>query len=221
MYSLIILHKPRLKTIKIGALLAEYGHSVLHLPSSNPDLNPIELMWDSVRTFVAREKCSFRLDDAINCLKKNSVPSQRKAGAGGATVSVSASVDAALESPTQKQYMKFIFIFRIIIIIHNLAVKFRTTGLSTDEKQKPERRVLREEKLDAIRARFEPTPRKSLKRLAQETGLSKLSARRATPLLKLRPYKTTVTCSRAIQLAGLIFAVGFYSLSSKVRSMRT
>jgi hypothetical protein len=33
--------------------------------------------------------------------------------------------------------------------------------------------------------------RKSLKRLAQGTGVSKSSARRATQLLKLRPYKTT------------------------------
>jgi hypothetical protein len=41
-------------------------------------------------------------------------------------------------------------------------------------------------------ARLEHTPRKSVKRLAQETGVSKSSARTATQLLKLRPYKTTV-----------------------------
>jgi hypothetical protein len=41
-------------------------------------------------------------------------------------------------------------------------------------------------------ARLEHTPRKSLKRLAQETGVSKFSARTATQLLKLRPYKTTI-----------------------------
>jgi DeoR/GlpR family transcriptional regulator of sugar metabolism len=39
--------------------------------------------------------------------------------------------------------------------------------------------VLTEEKLDDIGARLEHTPRKSLKRLAQETGVSKSSARRA------------------------------------------
>jgi hypothetical protein len=39
-----------------------------------------------------------------------------------------------------------------------LAIKLRTTELSTDEKQKHERRVLTEEKLDAIGARLEPTP---------------------------------------------------------------
>jgi hypothetical protein len=40
------------------------------------------------------------------------------------------------------------------------------------------------EKLDDIGARLEHTPRKSLKRLAQETEVSKSSARTATHLLK-------------------------------------
>jgi hypothetical protein len=40
--------------------------------------------------------------------------------------------------------------------------------------------VLTEEKLDDIGARLEHTPRKSLKRLAQETGESESSARRTT-----------------------------------------
>jgi DNA-binding IclR family transcriptional regulator len=38
--------------------------------------------------------------------------------------------------------------------------------------------VLTEEKLDDIGARLEHTPRKSLKHIAQETGVSKSSARR-------------------------------------------
>jgi hypothetical protein len=49
-----------------------------------------------------------------------------------------------------------------------------------DKKTKHKRRVLSEEKLDDIGARLEHTPRKS----AQETGVSKSSARRATQLLK-------------------------------------
>jgi hypothetical protein len=52
--------------------------------------------------------------------------------------------------------------------------------------------VLTKEKSNAIRARLEHTPRKSLKRLAQETGVSKPSTRTATQLLNLRPYKTRV-----------------------------
>jgi hypothetical protein len=53
-----------------------------------------------------------------------------------------------------------------------------------------------EEQLDDTAARLEHTPRKSLKRLAQETGVSKSGARTATQLLKLGPYKTTVIHAR-------------------------
>jgi hypothetical protein len=52
--------------------------------------------------------------------------------------------------------------------------------------------VITEEKLDDIGGRLEHTPRKAQKRLAQETGVSKSSARSATKLLKIRLYKTTV-----------------------------
>jgi hypothetical protein len=54
--------------------------------------------------------------------------------------------------------------------------------------------VLTEEKLDEIWGTLEHTPRKSLKlkSLAQEIGVLKSSTRTATPLLKLRPYRTTV-----------------------------
>jgi hypothetical protein len=44
--------------------------------------------------------------------------------------------------------------------------------------------VLTEEKADDIGARLEYTPRKSLKHLAQETGVSKSGVRTATQLLK-------------------------------------
>jgi DNA-binding MurR/RpiR family transcriptional regulator len=52
--------------------------------------------------------------------------------------------------------------------------------------------MVTEEKLEDIGARLEHAPRKSLERLAQETGVSKSSATMATQLLKFRPYKTTV-----------------------------
>jgi hypothetical protein len=68
------------------------------------------------------------------------------------------------------------------------------------KKQKHKRRVLTE-KLDDIGARLEHTPRKSLKCLAQETGVPKSSARMATQLLKHRPHKTAVShaCLEAAQ----------------------
>jgi hypothetical protein len=62
------------------------------------------------------------------------------------------------EFPANKQF----------IILLN---KLRTTGLFIEKKQKHTRRVLTEEKLDDTGARLEHTPRKSLERLAQETGV--------------------------------------------------
>jgi hypothetical protein len=64
-------------------------------------------------------------------------------------------------------------------------------GTFIDKNQKHKRRVV-SEKLDDIGARLEHKLRKSLKHLAKETGVSASSARAATQLLKLRPYKTTV-----------------------------
>jgi hypothetical protein len=59
--------------------------------------------------------------------------------------------------------------------IHSLVNKLRTTRLLIDKKQ---RQVLRAY-WDDIGARLVHTPRKSLKRLTQETGVSKSSARMA------------------------------------------
>jgi transposase len=80
--------------------------------------------------------------------------------------------------------------------ILNLVSKLRSTGLLIDKKQKHNHRVLTEEKLGDIGAKLEHTPRKSQKRLTQETGVSKSSARRVAELLKLRSYKTTVIQTR-------------------------
>jgi hypothetical protein len=96
--------------------------------------------------------------------------------------------------------------------IHNLVNKLRLMGLLRDKKQKRKCRVLTEGKLDDIGARLEHTPRKSLKRQAPETGVSKSSgARRTIQLLKLRPYETTVI--HALQLRDPSNRVHFYSVS--------
>jgi hypothetical protein len=104
--------------------------------------------------------------------------------------------------------------------IHNLVNKLGTARFLTENKTKHKHRVLTEEKLDDTGARLEHTPRKSLKRLAQETGVSKSSARMATVLLKLRPYKITVI--HVLQLHNSASRVSFCSwfcLLSKVRSI--
>jgi hypothetical protein len=78
--------------------------------------------------------------------------------------------------------------------------------------------VLNDEKLDDIGARLEHIPRKSLKCLAQESGVSKSNARRTTQLLKLRPYKTTVI--NTLQQRNPVSRVHFYSwfLQSVIKS---
>jgi hypothetical protein len=80
--------------------------------------------------------------------------------------------------------------------IHNLLNKLRRTGLLIDKKQKHKCRVLIEEKVDDIGTRLEHTPRKSLKRLSQETGVSKYEycARTATPLLKPSTESWCLVC---------------------------
>jgi transposase len=80
--------------------------------------------------------------------------------------------------------------------IYCLVNKLRTTGLLIDKKQKYECRVLAEEKFDDIGARFEQTPKKSLKRLAEETGVSKSSARTATQLLKPSSESWCLVCCK-------------------------
>jgi hypothetical protein len=67
--------------------------------------------------------------------------------------------------------------------IHNLVNKLKTTGHLIDKTLKHKLRMLTEVKLDNIGARLEHTPIKSLKRLAQETGMLKSNARMATQLL--------------------------------------
>jgi hypothetical protein len=62
-----------------------------------------------------------------------------------------------------------------------------STWLLMDKKQKHKRRVFTEEKLDVPGARFEHTPKKSMKLLAQETGETT-----PTKWLKFRPNKMTI-----------------------------
>jgi hypothetical protein len=68
----------------------------------------------------------------------------------------------------------------------------QSAGSLLCRKPAKKRPVFTEETLDEIRARLEVTPQKSLRRLAQETGISKSSAATATKLHKRGPYKATV-----------------------------
>ncbi|KAJ4430323.1 hypothetical protein ANN_22536 [Periplaneta americana] len=81
---------------------------------------------------------------------------------------------------------------RIPSTIHDLANKVRRTESFLNKKRVQQCHVLRKEKLDAVGAQLEHSPRKSLRRLAQEVNISKTSAFVATKLLKLKPFRITV-----------------------------
>lgn len=75
--------------------------------------------------------------------------------------------------------------------IHRLVNKFRETGSVLDRKHRRPRRVLTEETLDNVGHALERSPRKSVRRLSQQMGISYGSVQKATRLLKLQPYKIT------------------------------
>jgi predicted metal-binding protein len=80
--------------------------------------------------------------------------------------------------------------------IHKLVDKLRTAGLFlTDRTQKHKSRVLTDEKLNDIGARLEHKHRKSLKRLAQKTWVSKSSAR-TTEVLKPSSASWCLVCCK-------------------------
>jgi hypothetical protein len=67
--------------------------------------------------------------------------------------------------------------------------------------------VITEKIPDEIRARLEHTPQKSLRRLAQETGISKSPTAKAMKLLKLRPFKATVVGFEVLKAVSTKMAV--------------
>ena len=75
--------------------------------------------------------------------------------------------------------------------VRKLVNRFRETGSVLDRKAQRTHHVLTEEKLDEIGQTLERSPRKSLSRLSQKTGVSQFLAWKATKLLKLKPYKIT------------------------------
>ncbi|KAJ4425806.1 hypothetical protein ANN_27432 [Periplaneta americana] len=64
-YEIILPLKPKHISYKTDHLLSEHNHSILRLPSYHPELNPIELIWDSVKNWVAERNVSFKMDDVL------------------------------------------------------------------------------------------------------------------------------------------------------------
>nr|CAH7720011.1 unnamed protein product [Callosobruchus chinensis] len=59
LYSLIKIYKPRYKTYEIDKIMTEAGHCVSRLPPYHPNLNPIELVWASLKQYVAERNVDF------------------------------------------------------------------------------------------------------------------------------------------------------------------
>jgi hypothetical protein len=69
-------------------------------------------------------------------------------------------------------------------MIQKVVTKVRATGSVLDRRKRPKPRVLTKEKLVAIAAHLDYSPRKSLSQMAQEMGVSKSTFRRA--VIKIR-----------------------------------
>lgn len=65
LYTLIKLHKPHHKEYELDAFVESHGHSILRLPPYHPDLNPIELMWATVKQYVAAHNVTFKMEDVL------------------------------------------------------------------------------------------------------------------------------------------------------------
>jgi hypothetical protein len=76
--------------------------------------------------------------------------------------------------------------------VSKLVKKVQTHGILIDRKPLKRNHVLTEEKVDDIGLRLENPPKKSLRRLALQSGVSVCSAWTANKLLHIQQYKITV-----------------------------
>jgi hypothetical protein len=70
--------------------------------------------------------------------------------------------------------------------------RFRETGRISEKRRSGRPSVLSNDSLEDIRARLLQSPRKSLRKLSQQTGMTYGSIQRATKRLKLHSYRVQV-----------------------------
>ncbi|XP_072395143.1 uncharacterized protein [Diabrotica undecimpunctata] len=63
LYETIKYHKPRHVKYKFDEILREHSHIPFCLPPYHPDLNPIELIWATVKNNVSQKNVTFKLAD--------------------------------------------------------------------------------------------------------------------------------------------------------------
>ncbi|KAJ8317682.1 hypothetical protein KUTeg_005586, partial [Tegillarca granosa] len=54
----------------IDYILREHGHKILRLPPYHADLNPIELIWADLKSYVASKNLKFKLSDVQKLAEK-------------------------------------------------------------------------------------------------------------------------------------------------------
>jgi transposase len=72
LYNLIKEHMLHHPTTHIDEVLAEQGHSVLHLPPHHLDLNPKELIWATIKDWIAVNNTTLKLEDVTHLTKEGS-----------------------------------------------------------------------------------------------------------------------------------------------------
>ena len=63
LYTLIKQVKPRFQKYRIDEIAKKWGHEILRLPPYHCDLNPEELIWAQVKSYVARNNKTFKIKD--------------------------------------------------------------------------------------------------------------------------------------------------------------
>jgi transposase len=76
--------------------------------------------------------------------------------------------------------------------IQRLIERFRKTGSIGEKRHSGRPFVLSNNSLEDIRARLLQSPRKALRKLSQQTGMTYGSVQRAAKRLKLHPYRVQV-----------------------------
>jgi transposase len=59
---MILLLKPKYLSYKIDGIFAEHNHNILQLPLYHSELNQNELIWATVKNWVAQNNTTFKMD---------------------------------------------------------------------------------------------------------------------------------------------------------------
>jgi hypothetical protein len=63
LHNMILPLKPKYLSYKIDIIFAEHNHSILRLPPYHPELNRIELIWATVKKWVAQNNTTCKMDE--------------------------------------------------------------------------------------------------------------------------------------------------------------